>query len=118
MIDYTELPDDGILFEQLVRDLFLREGYDAHWTGVGADGGRDLLVTEILEGPISKYERKWLVSCKHKAHSTKSVGRDEVPNIVDDCRAVNADGFILACTTHPSAALVTRLDEIERAKVS
>lgn len=113
MIDYTELPEDGILFEQLIRELFVRENYETFWTGVGPDGGRDLIVTEVLKGSLSTYKRKWLISCKHNAHAGRPVGRDSVPNIVDACRAINADGFILACSTYPSSALVTRLEEIE-----
>ena len=33
MIDYTELPKDGVRFEQLVRELYIREGFDVKWTG-------------------------------------------------------------------------------------
>lgn len=66
MIDFKELPKDGVLFEQLIREIFLKEEFETHWTGVGADGGRDLIVTEILKGKLSKIERKWLISCKRE----------------------------------------------------
>lgn len=114
MLNFKELPQDGILFEQLIREIFILSGFECHWTGVGPDGGRDLLVIEKLIGPLSDYERKWLVSCKHKAHSGKPVGRDEAGNISEDCDAVNADGYLLACSSYPSASLVTRLQEIEQ----
>jgi len=115
MIDYTELPDDGILFEQLVRELLLREGFDVHWTGVGPDAGRDLMVTEKACGGIAEFNRQWLVSCKHFANSKggRSVGVSDVDGIVDACRAVNAQGFLLVCSTQPSSALVRRLEEIQ-----
>jgi HJR/Mrr/RecB family endonuclease len=48
MIDFKEFPKDGIKFEQLVRELLVLRGFETQWTGVGADGGRDLAVTEKL----------------------------------------------------------------------
>jgi hypothetical protein len=114
MIDFTELPEDGVSFEQLIREMFIREGYDVHWTGVGPDGGRDLVVIEKVKGPLSYFERKWLIQCKHKAHSGKSVGLNELDGIVDACRAIGAEGFLLACSTQPSASLVKRLEELNQ----
>lgn len=106
MIDFSELPENGVKFEQLIRELLILEGFEVHWTGVGQDGGRDLTLIEKLEGPLSNYERKWLVSCKHFANSSKSVGREQAGNITEDCRAVGAEGYILACSTQPTAGLV------------
>lgn len=114
MIDFSELPQDGIKFEQLIRELLVLEGFETHWTGVGQDGGRDLVVTEKLTGALSKYKRKWLVSCKHNANSGKSVGRKQAGNISEDCRAIGAEGYILACSTQPSSSLISRLGEIEK----
>ncbi|HBZ26457.1 MAG TPA: hypothetical protein DEO54_09545 [Rikenellaceae bacterium] len=114
MIDFTELPEDGVKFEQLIRELLILEGFETHWTGVGQDGGRDLVVTEKLKGEISEYERKWLISCKHTANSGKSLGREQAGNISEDCKAIGAEGYILVCSTQPTASLVTRLSEIEQ----
>jgi len=113
MIDFKELPRDGVLFEQLIREIFLKEGFEVHWTGVGADGGRDLVVTEVLKGKLSKIERKWLVSCKHFANdkNNRSVNASDIGDFSSDCNAVGATGFILACSTQPSAGLVKRLEE-------
>lgn len=112
MLDFTELPADGIRFEQLVRELCLRSGFEVHWTGVGPDGGRDLVLVEKAQGALATFERKWLVSCKHFAQSGKSVGLDDVKDITDACRAVGASGFLLACSTQPSSTVVRRLEEI------
>ena len=113
MIDFTELPEDGVKFEQLIRELLVLEGFDTHWTGVGQDGGRDLIIIEKLNGELSSYERKWLVSCKHTANSRKSLGREQAGNISEDCKAIGAEGYILVCSTQPTASLVTRLEEIQ-----
>ncbi|MGQ7243165.1 restriction endonuclease [Salinicola sp. V024] len=114
MIDFTELPSDGTMFEQLVRELFIRSGFEVHWTGVGPDAGRDLVVTEQAKGSLAPFQRKWLVSCKHYANSGKSVGLQDITDIRDACAAVDAEGFILACSTQPSSTVVRRLDEIHR----
>lgn len=114
MIDFKELPEDGVKFEQLIRELLVLEGFETHWTGVGQDGGRDLVVTEKLKGDLSEHERKWLISCKHTANSGKSLGREQAGNISEDCRAINAEGYILVCSTQPTTSLVTRLEEIEK----
>lgn len=114
MIDFKELPKDGVKFEQLIRELLVLEGFETHWTGVGQDGGKDLIVIEKLKGELSSYDRKWLISCKHTANSGKSIGREMAGNISEDCKAINADGYILVCSTQPTSSLVTRLNEIEK----
>jgi hypothetical protein len=78
MINFKELPDDGVAFEQLIRELLIREEFEVRWTGVGPDGGRDLIFTERTLGPMAGFERTWLVSCKHNAHSEKSVGINDL----------------------------------------
>ncbi len=114
MLDFKELSKDGIKFEQLIREILIREGFETHWTGIGPDNGRDLIITEQLIGKLSSRERKWIVSCKHNANSGKSVNREDLGNIVSDCQSINAEGFILACSTQPSASVVTRLEEISK----
>lgn len=112
MINFKELPQDGTAFEQFIREMCLI--YDLHpqWTGKGPDQGRDLVITEKARGPIGDFTRRWLVQCKHLAHSGKSVGREDVGAIIDDCRQVSAEGYFLACSTQPSASLITKLKEI------
>lgn len=113
MLDFKELPKDGTDLERLVREIFIREGYETKWTGKGADGGRDLIVIEKLEGPLSEYERTWLVQCKHKAHSGESVGSAESNSIITDCRRIKATGYLLVCTTQPSSGLMQAYDELQ-----
>src|SRR5688572_14503265 len=113
MINFGELPSDGIKFEQLIRELLVRSGFETHWTGAGPDGGRDLVVVEKAEGALAPFRRKWLISCKHYVKSGRSVGIDEVRDITDACEAVGATAFLLACSTQPTAALVRRFEEID-----
>lgn len=117
-VDFKELPRNGKLFEQFVRELLLILGVHPHWTGQGADHGTDILATEQIIGPMSlvgpvvETHRKWLVQCKHFAHSRRSVGRKDTGSIVDDCRQVGANAYLLVCSTQPSSSLVTKLEEI------
>ena len=80
ILDFKEIPEAHIAngkqdtFEMFARDFFetfgfiIEEGPDR-----GADGGRDLIIKEKRLGILGETEIKWLVSCKHKAHSGNSV---------------------------------------------
>lgn len=61
MLDFKELNKDGSHFEQLVREILLRSGFEVHWTGVGPDQGRDLVAIEHADGTLKPFARKWLV---------------------------------------------------------
>lgn len=111
MIDFSELPKDGRAFEQFVREVLLILGLHTQWTGQGPDQGRDILATETLVGSLGEARRKWLVQCKHFSHSQKSVGRKDVGDFAADCRQAHATAYLLACSTRPSARLVTKLKE-------
>jgi hypothetical protein len=114
MIDFRELPPDGIKFEQLIRELLIKSEFEVHWTGVGPDGGRDLIFIEKSEGRLAPFQRKWLVSCKHNAHLGRSVGIDDIVDFSGACEAVGAEGFLLVCSTQPTSSVVRRFEELER----
>jgi len=114
MVDFTELPEDGVRFEQLIREILQRSGFEVHWTGVGPDGGRDLIAIERATGGLAPFERRWLVSCKHFANASRSVGLGDIQDIPGHCAAAGATGFLLACSTQPSSAVVSRLEETEK----
>ncbi|KOY58709.1 restriction endonuclease [Streptomyces sp. XY332] len=123
MLDFHELAPDGEDLEQLVRELALALGYRARWSGRGADGGRDLLLEESGDALLGAKTRNWIVSCKHMAHAKDGAGRSvsgedvgTIGGIVDAVAQHDADGFLLACSTQPSSALVSRLESIERSK--
>lgn len=113
MLNFTELPKDGTDLERLVREIFVREGYETHWTGKGPDGGRDLIVIERTKGPLSEFKRTWLVQCKHRAHSGKSIGREEANSILTDCKATKAEGYLMVCTTALTTGLINTYRDLE-----
>ena len=118
IIDFTELhslvPGEGL--EQLVRQIGLRIGLSAAWSGRGADGGRDILFSEIISRPIFNGKVIWLVSCKDKAKSGQSVKEEDLPStgIIDKVRQHKTDGFLLVTTTTPSTGAKALLDSLDK----
>lgn len=114
MIDFKELSKSGQEFELLIREILFAKGYDVYWSGVGPDGGKDLLCIEERKSFFETDRKKWLIQCKHNAHSEKSVGTKELDSIVDSCTQHDATGYILACSTQPSAGVVKRLEDVSQ----
>ena len=112
MLDFKELPKDGIKFELLVREILFSQGFDTYWSGVGPDGGKDLLCIERFSSPFCEMKRNWLVQCKHFAHADRSVGTADLDSIADSCAQHSANGYLLACSTYASSPVTTRLANI------
>ena len=112
MLDFTELPDDGVDFERLVREMLFAMGYRAYWSGRGPDGGRDLLCIEERPSAFLADSRTWLIECKHFGHSGRSVGVEDLGDIFTKCAQHNANAYLLACSTQPSSAVVSRLEAL------
>lgn len=112
MLDFKELPTTGTDFELLVREVLFAQGLDTTWSGLGADGGKDLICIERIPSIFRSSTRRWLIQCKHFAHSGRSVGLADVDSIVDSCAQHGAEGYILATSTYVSSGLANRLDSI------
>lgn len=109
MIDWTEI-SNGDDWELFARDFLAELGFVIEiGPGRGADGGRDLLVSEQLTGKLATKKFTWLVSCKHNANSGTSVGPADEQNILDRINQHNENGFLGFYSTLPSAALIDRL---------
>lgn len=115
VIDFTELGGTarGEALEELTRHLAVKMGMTAVHTGRGADRGKDLLLTEKLDGPISHQVIHWLVSCKDFSKSGKSVAEKDVGSILDKVRQHGAHGFLLVTTTTTSTGLKALLDSLD-----
>ncbi len=116
MLDFKELDKDGNDFELLIRELLYNKGLEVYWSGKGPDGGKDLLCIEKYHSCFKEFTRRWLVQCKHNAHSGKAVGISELGGIENSCGLYNADGYLLVCSTFPSATVVQTLEGIESNK--
>lgn len=123
-LDFTEIPaaNSGAgtqdIFELFARDFFLVLGYEIEeGPGRGADGGKDLLVIEPFSGILSQTKKRWVVSCKHFAHSGKAVGIDDEINITDRVKKFDADGFIAFYSTLPSSSLNDNFTRLKGNKI-
>lgn len=117
-IDFKEIPcantGDG---EQDTFELFARD-FVSEVLGLkilsqpnrGADGGKDFLAEEIQSGTVGETCVRWLISCKHNAHSGKSVSESDEQNIFDRVRQHDAQGFMGFYSTIASSGLGNRLD--------
>jgi len=117
ILDFCEIPEahksTGLqdTFELFARDFLEYLGYMIEQgPDRGADGGIDILVTETRKGIGGESKVKWLVSCKHKAHSGSSVGGKDEIDIPGRVTANRCDGFIGFFSTLPSSGLTSRLE--------
>lgn len=116
ILDFKEMPESHVAnglqdtFEMFARDFLKFIGYRIiSDPDRGADGGKDIVVEERRVGVGGETTVKWLVSCKHKATSGKSVSAAEDANIRDRVEANDCDGFIGFYSTLASSGLGTML---------
>jgi hypothetical protein len=122
-LDFKEIPPaDKASGRQDAFELFAREALEAIGFTIlldpsrGADGGKDLVVEEHRVGPLSDTRYKWLVSCKHLAHSGSSVTPDLERNVIERVKSAGCHGFLGFYSTLPSTGLrnlIGSLQDIE-----
>ncbi|WP_133718635.1 restriction endonuclease [Methylocaldum gracile] len=112
VLDFKEIPEAHIAtgeqdqFELFAREFLSNLGYKIlSGPDRGADGGKDLVVEEKRVGVGGETCIRWLVSCKHKAHSGKSVSPQDESNIRDRVESNKSHGFIGFYSTLPSSGL-------------
>ena len=120
VLDFKEIPEAHVAsglqdtFELFARDFLQFIGYNIVTDpNRGADGGADLIVEEIRTGVGGETKIKWLVSCKHKAHSGKSVSPQDDSNIRDRIEVNGCQGFIGFYSTLASAGLAENLERMQ-----
>jgi hypothetical protein len=119
LLDFKEIPKANVAngeqdtFELFARDFLELCGYKIlSGPDRGADGGRDLIAAEIRTGVGGQTEVKWLVSCKHKAHSGQSVTLDDETDILDRVIIHKCKGFIGFYSTLPASSITQKLEGI------
>ena len=120
IIDFTEIPvankggGSQDSFELFAREFLDKIGFKIiDGPDRGADLGRDIIVSEMRRGIVGFTEVRWLVSCKHKAHSGQSVQQNDEINISDRIQAHGCNGFIGFYSTIISSGLSKILDGIK-----
>ncbi len=106
MIDFKEIaPSNKGGKEQDTFELFSRDFLEVIGFKIiqhpyrGADGGKDMIVSETRTGNVGETTIKYLVSCKHYAHSNDSIGDKIENNILDRVQKHKCDGFIAVYST-------------------
>jgi hypothetical protein len=119
-LNFREIPAansfEGVqdTFEMFGRDFLEYIGYRTiSGPNRGADRGKDLIVVESRIGVGGETEIKWLVSCKHKAHSGMSVTPQDEQNIRDRLELHRCNGFLGVYSTLPSSGLSEILDGLK-----
>lgn len=100
-------------FELFAQEFFSMLGNEVtRGPSRGADAGCDLILRENRTGVGGTSTVKWLVSCKHKAHSATSVGKSEEPEVLDSVQSNGCDGFIGFYSTLPSSGLLKKVVDL------
>jgi len=120
LIDFKEIPPANSgsgkqdTFELFARDFFWSLGYKIDENpSRGADGGKDIILVETLSGIFSTTEKRWLVSCKHFAHSGDSVSGKHEIDILGRVKVNRCAGFIAFYSTLPSSGLANTISKIK-----
>lgn len=119
-LDFNEIPNDK-KFEDLVVSYFndLKNEKEQSIidvavkpSGVGADGGRDILVTFKVADGITTFDRTWVVQCKfHETNiSTNKISDINIPTLI---HSYNASGYLLVCRQKPTSKLTNLLERLE-----
>ena len=112
ILNFKEIPEankgGGLqdTFELFTRDFLSHLGYRIiEDPDRGADGKRDLIVEERVVGLSDEYVIRWLVSCKHYAHSGNAVKDTDEINILERLKQHGCDGFMGVYSTICSTSL-------------
>lgn len=112
ILDFKEIPEahkgTGLqdTFELFTRDFLSFLGYRiVQDPDRGADGKKDLIVDEVIKGITSEYTIRWLVSCKHYAHSGSAVKDSDEINISERLKQHHCDGFMGVYSTLAATSL-------------
>jgi hypothetical protein len=114
ILDLTEIPEsnksgkDQDKFELFAEEFLSKIGFKIIiGPGRGADKGRDLIVEEKAK----KESIRWLVSCKHFAHSGRSVGTSIEMDLRDRVENAECHGFLGFYSTTPTSPLIDKLED-------
>jgi hypothetical protein len=116
IFDFKEIPIATAGADRDQFELFAREFLDSIGFKIvvgpdrGPEAGRDLIVEEVRTGVVGETRVKWLVSCKHHAHSGTSVGVQDEQDIHDRVRTHDCSGFLAFYSTVPSSGLAAKLN--------
>lgn len=114
--------EDGDKFEDLVaayfRDLKANDNNNINnveviQSGIGADGGRDILIEFELTDDIRVFKRRWIVQCKfHDANiSPTEINTINIPTLIHSYRA---SGYLLICKNRPTSGTTNLFERLNK----
>ncbi len=120
-LDFNEISDHK-KFEDLVvsyfEDLKNETGNNisdirVKPSGVGTDGGRDILVIFKITDSIATFERRWVIQCKfHKSSiSPKQIYDVNIPTLL---ASYKANGYLLVCREKATSKLTKLFEDLEK----
>lgn len=119
-IEFGEIPSGNRgggkqdTFELFARDCLEFLGFHPLTSpSRGPDFGKDFIVEEVRRGAGGETRIRWLVSCKHFAHSGDSVSPTDEQNIRERVESHQCGGFIGFYSTLPSSGLSHLLEGLQ-----
>lgn len=109
-ISFEEITN-GDHFEDLVAEYFRDlkcnsdnsiSSVEVLQSGIGPDGGRDILVEFEFSDDIKIFKRKWVIQCKfHETNiSPETIQTINIPGLIHSYRA---SGYLLICKKSPTS---------------
>ncbi len=119
-LDLDEI-SDGEIFQDLVVAYFeeLKEKTNNEIidvtikpSGIGVDGGRDILVSIKIFDGVTMFERRWVIQCKfHDRNiSTSEIADINIPTLL---YSYKASGYLLVCKQRPTSKLTDLFERLE-----
>jgi predicted helicase len=120
-LDFEEI-EDGTHFENLVAAYFneLKKDKNSNLfnvkinqSGVGTDGGRDILVVFDLYDAVVDFKRKWVVQCKfHESNiSPSEINSINIPSLI---HSYKAEGYLLICKRNPTSGTTDLFERLNK----
>jgi len=118
-LEFSELRDWQD-FENLVAEYFRQTKAEKNIidvevlpSGVGGDGGRDILVTFEMTDSIRTFKRKWVVQCKfyEGAVSKSRLDKINIPTLIHEHKAT---GYLLICKGEVSSTVSLMFEMLTR----
>lgn len=81
-------------------------------SGIGPDGGRDILITFEMTDSIIPFTRKWVVQCKfYEILSKADLATINIPSLIHE---YGANGYLLICKGDVSSTLTDMFENLRR----
>lgn len=117
-LNLDELSNDR-KFQDLIKKLFEKMEYVVDPSGVGADEGKDILVSTTVDDKVAKHTNKWIVQCKYYKNSVSlaDINDQNLPTLI---YSYNATGYLLVVKNYVTSKLskeFERLNSVDELKL-